>query len=133
MPCVSGNFCHFKFALPSLLSMSKDEVKAALSDFNHGPCRGGLHPKNPLNQHFSQPHFMIEDHCTLEHVSIPKRHVHFTGNKCFLPEFLSLLLSSYALNSQTGHGHKRDLVQVQFSLYHEWYSQLMYNTYHIEF
>ena len=37
MPCVSvivsGDFCRFKLALPSLLSMSKDEVKAAHSDF----------------------------------------------------------------------------------------------------
>ena len=38
MPCVSvivsGDFCRFKLPLPSLLSMSKDEVKAALSDFD---------------------------------------------------------------------------------------------------
>ena len=38
MPCVSvivsGDFCRFKLALPSLLSMSKDEVKAAHSDFD---------------------------------------------------------------------------------------------------
>ena len=39
---VSGDFCRFKLALPSLLSMSKDEVKAAHSDFDRGPRGGGL-------------------------------------------------------------------------------------------
>ena len=38
MPCVSvvvsGDFCRFKLALPSLLSLSKDEVKASHSDFD---------------------------------------------------------------------------------------------------
>ena len=51
MPCVcvivSGDFCRFKLALPSLLSMSKDEVKAAHSDFDRGPRGGGLRPENP--------------------------------------------------------------------------------------
>ena len=49
MPCVSvvvsGDFCRFKLALPSLLSMSKDEVKAAHSDFDRGPRGGGLRPE----------------------------------------------------------------------------------------
>ena len=58
MPCVSvvvsGDFCRFKLALPSLLSMSKDEVKAAHSDFDRGPCGGGLRPENPPDRHFSQ-------------------------------------------------------------------------------
>ena len=63
MPCVSvvvsGDFCRFKLALPSLLSMSKDEVKAAHSDFDRGPRGGGLRPENPPDWHFSQPHFTI--------------------------------------------------------------------------
>ena len=58
MPCVSvvvsGDFCRFKLALPSLLSMSKDEVKAAHSDFDRGPRGGGLRPENPPDRHFSQ-------------------------------------------------------------------------------
>ena len=56
MPCVSvvvsGDFCRFKLALPSLLSMSKDEVKAAHSDFDRSPRRGGLCPENPPDWHF---------------------------------------------------------------------------------
>ena len=63
MPCVSvvvsGDFCRFKLALPSLLSMSKDEVKAAHSDFDRGPRGGGLHLENPPDRHFSQPHFTV--------------------------------------------------------------------------
>ena len=63
MPCVSvevsSDFCCFKLALPSLLSMSKDEVKAAHSDFDLGPRGGGLRPENPPDRHFSQPHFTI--------------------------------------------------------------------------
>ena len=58
MPCVSvvvsGDFCRFK-----LLSMSKDEVKAAHSDFDRGPRGGGLRPENPPDRHFSQPNFTI--------------------------------------------------------------------------
>ena len=54
MPCVSvlvsGDFCRFKLALPSLLSMSKDEVKAAHSDFDLGPRGGDLHGKASLKQ-----------------------------------------------------------------------------------
>ena len=42
---VSGDFCCFKLALPSLLSMSKDEVKAAHSDFDLGPRGGDLRPE----------------------------------------------------------------------------------------
>ena len=57
MPCVSvvvsGDFCRFKLALPSLLSMSKDEVKAAHSDFDRGPRGGGLRPEIPPDRHFS--------------------------------------------------------------------------------
>ena len=33
----SGDFCRLKLDLPSLLFMSKDEVKAAHSDFDHSP------------------------------------------------------------------------------------------------
>ena len=50
---VSGDFCRFKLALPSLLSMSKDEVKAAHSDFDRGLRGGGLRPENPPDRHFS--------------------------------------------------------------------------------
>ena len=41
--------------------MSKDEVKAAHSeiDFVHMEDGGGLHPKNPPDQHFSQPHLIV--------------------------------------------------------------------------
>ena len=56
MPCVSvvvsSDFCRFKLALPSLLSMSKDEVKAAHSDFDLGPRGGDLRPENPPDRHF---------------------------------------------------------------------------------
>ena len=57
----SGDFCCFKLALPSLLFMSKDEVKAAHSEIDccHMEDGGGLHPKNPPDQHFSQPHFIV--------------------------------------------------------------------------
>ena len=41
--------------------MSKDEVKAAHSEIDccHMEDGGGLHPKNPPDQHFSQPHFIV--------------------------------------------------------------------------
>ena len=42
-----GDLCRFKLALPSLLLMSKGEVKAAHSDFDRCPRAGGLHTKNP--------------------------------------------------------------------------------------
>ena len=65
MPCVSvevsSDFCCFKLALPSLLSMSKDEVKAAHSDFDLGPRGGDLRPENPPDRHFSQPQFSSFD------------------------------------------------------------------------
>ena len=57
MHCVSvifsGDFCRFKLALSSLLSMSKDEVKAAHPDFDRGLRGGGLRPENPPDRHFS--------------------------------------------------------------------------------
>ena len=56
---VSGDFCRFKLALPSLLAMSKDEVKAAHSDFDRSPREGGLRPENPPDRHFSQPNFTV--------------------------------------------------------------------------
>ena len=34
---VSGDFCRFKLALPSLLSMSKDEVKTSSFDIANRP------------------------------------------------------------------------------------------------
>ena len=107
---VSGDFCCFKLALPSLLFLSKDEVKAAHSDFDRCPCGGGLRTENPLDQHFSQPYFTIKDHCTLGHVSIPKLPAYFAGNDRFLPEFPSSLLSGYALDEQTGHGRGCTLI-----------------------
>ena len=39
---VSGDFFRFRLALPSLLILSKDEVKAAHSDFDRCPCGGDL-------------------------------------------------------------------------------------------
>ena len=56
--CVS-DFCCFKLALPSLLFLSKDEVKAAHSDFDRCPRGGGLRTENPPDRHFSQPCFTI--------------------------------------------------------------------------
>ena len=57
MPCVSvvvsGDFCCFKLALPSLLFLSKDEFKAAHSDFDRCPRGGDLRTENPLDRHFS--------------------------------------------------------------------------------
>ena len=49
---VSGDFCCFKLALPSLLFLSKDEVKAAHSDFDRCPRGGGLRTENPPDRHF---------------------------------------------------------------------------------
>ena len=69
---VSGDFFRFRLALPSLLILSKDEVKAAHSDIDRCPCGGGLRTENPPDRHFSQPYFTIYDHCTLGHVSISK-------------------------------------------------------------
>ena len=54
---VSGDFCCFKLALPSLLFMLKDEIKAAHSDFNHCSRGGGLRLENPSDRHFSQLYF----------------------------------------------------------------------------
>ena len=54
---VSGDFCCFKLALPSLLFMLKDEIKAAHSDFDHCSRGGGLRPENPPDRHFSQLYF----------------------------------------------------------------------------
>ena len=102
--CSFGRFCCFKLALPSLLFMSKDEVKATHFDFDRCPHGGGLRPENPTDCHFSQPYFTILDHCTLGHVSIPNFPAHFAGNERFLPAFPCSLLSGYALNKQTGHG-----------------------------
>ena len=56
---VSGDFYRFKLALSSLLSMSKDEVKAAHSNFDRGLRGGGLRPENPPDRHFSLSHFTI--------------------------------------------------------------------------
>ena len=56
---VSGDFCRFKRALPSLLFLSKDEVKAAHSDFDRCSRGGGLRPENLPDRHFSQPYFPI--------------------------------------------------------------------------
>ena len=69
---VSGDFFRFRLALPSLLFLSKDEVKAAHSDFDRCPRGGGLRTENPPDRHFSQPYFTIYDHCTLGHVSKSK-------------------------------------------------------------
>ena len=49
----------FRLALPSLLILSKDEVKATHSDFDRCPCGGGLRTENPPDRHFSQPYFTI--------------------------------------------------------------------------
>ena len=57
--CSFGRFCCFKLALPSLLFMSKDEVKATHFDFDRCPHGGGLRPENPTDCHFSQPYFTI--------------------------------------------------------------------------
>ena len=53
---VSGDFFRFRLALPSLLILSKDEVKATHSDFDRCPCGGGLRTENPPDRHFSQPY-----------------------------------------------------------------------------
>ena len=50
---VSGDFRRFKLALPLLLFLSKDEVKATHFDFDRCPCGGGLRPENPPDRHFS--------------------------------------------------------------------------------
>ena len=50
---VSGDFCCFKLALPSLLFLSKDGVKAAHSDFDRCPRGGGLRTENPPDQPIS--------------------------------------------------------------------------------
>ena len=42
---VSGDFCRFKLVLPSLLFLSKDEVKAAHSDFDRCPREEVCAPK----------------------------------------------------------------------------------------
>ena len=105
---VSGDFFHFRLALPSLLFLPIEEVAAAHSDFDRCPRGGGLRTENPPDRH-SQPYFTIQDHCTLGHVSIPKLPAHFAGNERFLPEFPSSLLSGYALNKQTGHGRGKNL------------------------
>ena len=62
---VSGDFFRFRLALPSLLTLSKDEVMAAHSDFDRCPCGGGLRTENPPDQHFSQPYLTIYDHFAL--------------------------------------------------------------------
>ena len=49
---VSGGFCRFKLALPSLLLLAKDEVKAEHSDFDRCPRGGGLRPENPPDRLF---------------------------------------------------------------------------------
>ena len=114
---VSGDFFRFRLALPPLLFLSKDEVKAAQSDFDRCSCEGGLRTENPPDWHFSQPYFTILDHCTLGHVSKPKLPAHFAGNERFLPEFPSSLLSGYALNKQTGQGRGRNFgTRLIFSL-----------------
>ena len=58
--CSFQRFCCFKVALPSLLFLSKDEVKASHSDFDRCPCGGGLRTDNPPDRHFSQPYFISE-------------------------------------------------------------------------
>ena len=50
---ISGDFCRFKLVLPSLLFLSKDEVKAAHSDFDRYPGGDGLRLENPPDRHFS--------------------------------------------------------------------------------
>ena len=114
---VSGDFCRLKLALPSLLFLSKDEVKAAHFDFDR--C--------------SRPLFttVVHDRCSkvvcvpkilligifLSHTfrskiiapSIPKLSTHSAGNERFGSAFPSSLLSGYALNKQTGHGRGRNL------------------------
>ena len=50
---VSGDFCRFKLALPSLLFMSKDEVKAAHSDFDRSTRRWFAPRKSSLSAFFS--------------------------------------------------------------------------------
>ena len=49
---VSGDFCRFKLASPSLLFLSKDEVKAAHSDFDCCPRESGLRSENPPDRPF---------------------------------------------------------------------------------
>ena len=57
--CSFQRFLLFKVVLPSLLFLSKDEVKAAHSDFDRCPCEGGLCTENAPDRHFSQPYFTI--------------------------------------------------------------------------
>ena len=45
--CVRCSFWRFKLALSSLLFLSKNEVKAAHSDFDRCSRGGGLRPENP--------------------------------------------------------------------------------------
>ena len=56
---VSGGFCRFKLALPSLLLMAKDEVKTEDSGFDRCPRGGGLRPENSPDRLFSQPYFTV--------------------------------------------------------------------------
>ena len=57
--CSFWRFHRFRLALPSLLFLSKDEVKAAHSDFDRCPRGGGLRTENPPDRRFSQPYFTI--------------------------------------------------------------------------
>ena len=86
---------------------TKSKLRTPISTVVHAAVVCG--PKILPIGFFSQPYLTIYDHCTLEHVSIPKLPTHFAGNERFLPEFPSSLLSGYALNTQTGHGRERDL------------------------
>ena len=93
---VSGDFCRFKLALPSLLFMSKDEVKAAHSDFDRSTRRWFAPRKSSLSAFFSALFYDL-------------RSFHPGTYERFLLAFPSSLLSGYALNKQTGHGRERDL------------------------
>ena len=105
---VSGILCCFKFALPSLLFLLWDEVKAAHYDFDHCSHRGSLHPENPSNWQFFHPKFKISDHCNLENDSILTFPVHYTSNKCFPPAFPILPLSAYSFDVKSEHGCGRN-------------------------
>ena len=121
---VSGDFCCFKLALPSLLSMSKDEVQGCTLRFRPWSTQRWFTPRKSSRSAFFS--------ATLNDLRpLPKLLEHFAGNERFLPGFPSSLLSGYALNTQTGHGRERNLVTRSIFSLPQWSGRLMYNTYPI--
>ena len=128
---VSGDFWRFKLVLPSLLFLSKDEVKAAHSDFDRCPREVVCAPKILLIGIFFGRTLQskIIAPCDMSPYQNSPRISLKTSvfNLHFQVRFSLAMLLSIRLDTAT----EETWVCGQFSLYREWYGRLMYDTYPI--